>query len=373
MEDGWRVGRIAGTEVRVAPSLVVIAGIVVYQRWVDFANPGIFPGTTVVAAGALAVLFAALFFGSVLVHELGHATLAKMRHIEVDGITLWMFGGATHARVDSRGPFDEFIIAVVGPGTSFALGAAFVALSHALPIGQLRLVLNEIGRINVILAVFNVAPGFPLDGGRVLRSIVWAVTGNFVRATVAAARVGQVFGAGCVALAVASALFEGNAFVDRFGIVGAVWLGIIGVILLQAATATIAQERRIRTLTQTLAGSAMRPPPPAVPADMTVGQARATYLEGRTGAFPVFEAGRLIGFVSAASIDGTWSERPVREVATSPEAAITVLPSDPISSVLDRLHERKASFALVMDDGRLVGVLNEQDAEDLLRAGQAGS
>jgi CBS domain-containing protein len=217
------------------------------------------------------------------------------------------------------------------------------------------------GWINVFLAAFNVLPGFPLDGGRVLRSIVWAATGKLGTATVVAARVGQVFGAVCVGLGVGLGLARQDFFY--------VWLGIIGLILLQAATATLAQERRIRTLTGTPAAAVMRAPPPAIPAEMPVGQARATYLDGRDGAFPVMAGDLLLGFVSAATIDGREPERPVREAATSPEAAITVAPTDPVSSVLERLHQRKASIALVIDGTRLVGVVGPDDVEALLRAG----
>jgi Zn-dependent protease len=361
MGGGWRIGRIAGTEVRIDPSLLVIAGLLIYSRWVDLSNPRIFPGTGAGLASALAVAGAFMFFASILLHELAHAAVARARHIQVDGITLWMFGGATHARIDSRGPLDEFLIAVVGPGTSLAIGAVLVGMAHLLSHGPVWFVVDQLGRLNVLLAVFNVLPGFPLDGGRILRSIVWSITRNLSTATVVAARVGQVFGAGFLGYG----LSQGLSHQDY----SQLWLAFIGFMLMQAATATLAQERRLRRLNDTLAGAVMKPPPAAIPGDMPVSQARATYLDGRTGAFPVIDGGHVVGFVSAATLDGVLTDRPIREVVTSSTAAITVAPTETVRNVLGHLQEARATIALVMDSGRLVGVIGEDDVAALLGAG----
>jgi Zn-dependent protease len=358
MGGGWRIGKIAGTEVRVEPSLLIIAGLLIYSRWLILSDPRIFPTTSAGLASIIAVVGAFLFFASILVHELAHAAVSKARHIEVEGITLWMFGGATHARSDSRGPLDEFLIAVVGPATSLALGIGFLGVASVLPPGPIHYAVQELGSLNVLLAVFNVLPGFPLDGGRILRSIVWSVTRNLSTATIVAARVGQVFGAGFLGYGISQGIGR-----QDFSLL---WLAFIGYMLMQAATATIIQERRTRTLNATVAGAVMRPPPPSIPGDMTVGQARATYLTGRTGAFPVIDGGRVIGFVSAETVDGMWDERPIREVVTSSAAAVVVAPTDPVSSVLQHLQDGRVAVALVMDGGRLVGVIGPEDVSALL-------
>jgi Zn-dependent protease/CBS domain-containing protein len=360
MGGGWRIGRIAGTEVRVEPSLVLIAGLLVYSRWVELSSP-VFPRTLPIVAFGLAIVGALMFFGSILLHELAHAAVARSRHIEVEGITLWMFGGATHARVDSRGPLDEFVIAVVGPGTSLAIGVGLLALARTMPFGPEWFVVHELGRLNILLAAFNVLPGFPLDGGRILRSVVWAATGSLTTATTVAARVGQVFGAAFIGLGVSLGLRRQD--------LGMVWLAIIGWMLLQAASATIAEQRRAKALADTPASALMRPPPVAIPANMAVGEARATYLEGRAGAFPVMDGGGVLGFVSADSTRDIAPERPVREVATGSAAVVVVGPSDPAGLVLDRLEDGRASIALVVSDDRLLGVIGQDDVADLLERG----
>jgi CBS domain-containing protein len=284
--------------------------------------------------------------------------VARSRHIEVEGITLWMFGGATHARVDSRGPGDEFLIAVVGPGTSFAIGFGLLALAHALPYGPEWFVVHELGRLNILLGAFNMLPGFPLDGGRVLRSVVWALTGSLMKATSVAARVGQVFGAVFIGLGISVGLRDQN--------INGLWFAVIGWMLLQAATGTIAQQRRERTLADTPVNALMRPPPAAIPGDVSVGEARASYIRGRDGAFPVMDGGAVIGFVSLDTTTDVASERPVREVATGSDSVVVVGPADPASQVLDRLQEGRTTIALVVGDGRLVGVVGQNDIAGLL-------
>ena len=140
------------------------------------------------------ILAAALFFGSVLGHELAHAGMARARGIPVMGITLFLYGGATSARVEEKGPGSEFLVTVVGPGTSFALAAIFWVLGRHTG-RPFDAAFQDLARVNAILAVFNLVPGFPLDGGRILRSIIWKVTGSLDRATQVAAICGQVVGA----------------------------------------------------------------------------------------------------------------------------------------------------------------------------------
>jgi Zn-dependent protease/predicted transcriptional regulator len=350
---GWKLGRIGGIEIRADSSVLFIAGLIVYSNWQAFAN-GAFPArTTSGTAIALAIAAAVLFFGSVLVHELGHAAVARARHFEVEGITLWMFGGATQTKADSRGPADEFLITVVGPATSLALGGVLLAVSGAMARGPGSELVRNLGQLNILLGVFNILPAYPMDGGRVLRAAIWAVTKSQSKATIGAARVGQAFGAAFVVLGATVGIAQ-----QKFAYV---WLATIGLLLLQAATATLRQERRTRTLDRTSAGDVMRPPPAAIPADMPIDAVRASVLNGRNGAFPVMDGSRLVGFVSGPMLEGMSGDRPVREVAASPDAAVTVGPSDPLALVVSRLNDGRASVALVLDDGRLVGVIAPDD------------
>jgi Zn-dependent protease len=191
----WRVARIAGIEVRVDSSWVVIALLITYSMYLRFSI--LYKGLSTGAAVGVAILAAVLFFGSVLIHELAHALVSRARGIRVQDITLFLFGGATRARVESRGPGDEFLIAVVGPLTSGLLAALFWAVEvfarGALPRSLIGM-FGYLAWINLLLAGFNLVPGFPLDGGRLLRSVVWRATGSFRRATRIASLGGQAGG-----------------------------------------------------------------------------------------------------------------------------------------------------------------------------------
>jgi Zn-dependent protease len=358
MGRGWRIGTIGGIEIRADPSVLFICVLIVSSRWVEFTS--LPPRFRLSGPGAmtLAVLSALLFIGSLLLHELGHAAVARARHIGVDGITLWMFGGATQTRSDAKGPLDEFLISVVGPVTNLVLGGLFIGLASRMPVGAWQVLVHETGYLNVLLGVFNVLPGFPLDGGRVLRSIVWAVSGSLSIGTLVAARVGQVFGIVLAGYGVVRA--------TQFQDYGLLWMALIGVILFQGATATVAEERRTRALSRIKAADAMRPPPSSVAPEMPVGTVRDAVLAGREGAFPVMAGPNLLGFVSRTMLDGMSPERPVGEAAAGRDAAAVVTATAPLSEVVPRMRSSSGGLALVVDGDRLVGVIGPEDVADAL-------
>ncbi|MDQ3990978.1 MAG: site-2 protease family protein [Actinomycetota bacterium] len=224
----WRLGRIAGVEIRIDRSWILVAALVTYFLYLELSVGAPELGTAL--AGALAVGAAAVFFGSVLTHEMAHALVARARGIRVHGITLFLFGGATHARVESRGPWDEFVVSVVGPVTSLGLAGALWWLgtvTEDVLLAPAPELLRYLGFVNVILAVFNLLPGFPLDGGRVLRSAVWRVTGSIHTATRVATLGGMAVGYLLVA--------AGLVLMIRENAVGSLWFVFIGWFLAQAA------------------------------------------------------------------------------------------------------------------------------------------
>jgi Zn-dependent protease len=231
----WRVGRLFGIDIRIDPSWILIAFLVTYNLYVRFGLRFSDLGST--SRLLFALVFGLLFFGSVLGHEMAHALTAKRRRIKVEGITLFLFGGATHARVDSRKPRDELVISVVGPITSLVLGGLclLIARSMSWPDQPLAWGFGYLGAVNILLGAFNMLPGFPLDGGRVLRAIVWRATGNFRRATRIAGISGQVVGYALMAAGAAWLL------VDELG--NAIWFAFIGWFLVQAARFS---ERELR-------------------------------------------------------------------------------------------------------------------------------
>jgi Zn-dependent protease len=203
----WRVGRIAGIEVRIDSSWAVIALLITYSMYLRLSV--LYPELSGGGAVALAILSAVLFFGSVLVHELAHALVAQARGIRVQDITLFLFGGATRARVESRGPGDEFLIALVGPLTSGLLAGLFgitAGLGRDVLSRPLAGTLGHLAWTNLVLAAFNLVPGFPLDGGRLLRAAICKATGSLGRATQIASLAGQGVGWLLVAAGVASLL-----------------------------------------------------------------------------------------------------------------------------------------------------------------------
>jgi Zn-dependent protease len=236
----WRVGRIAGIEVRIDSSWAVIALLITYTMYLQVAR--VYEDISAGEAVWIGVLSAVLFFGSVLVHELAHALVAQARGIRVQDITLFLFGGATRAKVDSRGPGDEFLIALVGPLTSGLLAGLFgivAGLGSDLLSRPLAGTFGYLAWTNLLLAAFNLVPGFPLDGGRLLRAAIWKTTGSLGRATQIASMAGQAVGWLLVAAGVAS-LLAGD-------LAGGIWFAFIGWFLVQAARSSY-QELQLQQL-----------------------------------------------------------------------------------------------------------------------------
>ena len=356
--SSWRIGRIAGVEIRVDPSWVLIALLVSYSLYVQFTSD--FRALMPAMAAVLAVVFALLFFGSVLTHEMAHALTSMRRGIAVRGITLFMFGGATHAKVESRRPQDEFVISIVGPLTSLVLGGAFIGLAFAIreasaPVagGMLRL-----GAVNVILAVFNMLPGFPLDGGRVLRSIVWRVTGNFGRATRIASIAGQVVG---------YLLVAGGVVLFSRGLIGnAIWIAAIGWFLAQAARASYEDIQMKRFLESVDAEDLMTPDLVRIPADVTLREAVDRYfMRYDHGAFPVESDGRTIGLISLRGVrrlpQDEWASRRVRDSMDEVGDSITVGPNARMDHVLAKLQDGERQRVLVVSGGDVIGIITASD------------
>ncbi len=348
----WRIATIRGIPVNVDPSWVWIAALVVITLWSRFQM--LSPGTTSTTALAYAVLGAVLFFGAVFLHEGAHAVAARLNDIEVGGITLVIFGGFTSARSDAKGPGPAFVIAAVGPATSLLVGAVFWGLSRATQdvVGPLSGMLGYVGLVNLFMAVFNVLPGLPLDGGRMLQSAVWRVTGRYERGTVVAAWAGMAIGILLFGLAILE--------VSRQDLYGAMWSGIIGLFIFQGAKASRQQIEVSRRLSTATVAEAMDPPPPAVPAEMTLSEALERYLRGHEGeAFPVVDGGRVIGMVSFNSARGIGIHdplRPVRDALIPLTQVLLAHPDERLDEVSSRIGPGRA--ALVLREGVLVGAIS---------------
>jgi len=361
----WRVGRIAGVEVRIDSSWAVIALLVTYSMYLRVLF--LYGSVSTVGAVGLAILAAVLFFGSVLIHEMAHALVSQARGIRVLDITLFLFGGATRARVESRGPGDEFLIAVVGPLTSGILAALFgivAGLGRDALSRPLAGTLGYLAWVNLLLAGFNLVPGFPLDGGRLLRSAIWKVTGSLRRATQIASGAGQAVGWLLVAGGVAY-LLAGN-------LAGGIWFAFIGWFLVQAARSSY-QELQLRHMLRgveahdVMAGNLLRIPP-----DLTLQDAVNDYfMRYDHGAFPVDEQARTIGLLTLRGVRRVpreqWSARRVRDHMVPLGDQVVVTPDARMDGVLAKLQDSEVGRVLVVQDGEVVGIITPTDLTRWLR------
>jgi Zn-dependent protease len=353
---------IAGFPVRVGWSAVAVLAVIAWSL-AGQIFPLAFPGYAAGTYWAAGIFTGALFLGSVLTHELGHALLARRSGLVVEDITLWAFGGLARIRGEAPNPGAELRIAAVGPLTSLALGLGFLAAAVALAAAGLggigSGVLYAVAGINLLLAVFNLLPGAPLDGGRILRAALWRWHGDRARAAVAAARTGQVVGVALVAAGLVQVLATGQA--------AGLWNALVGWFVYGAARAEGDQAALLRSLGHLRVADVMTPDPPVGPAWFTV----QAFLDGhaldhRLRAYPVQEFdGRLAGLVPFASLLQVPPERRgavrVGAVAVPVGQLVSTSPDEPLGELVGRMSLAGHGWALVFDGGRLVGVVTPDD------------
>jgi Zn-dependent protease/predicted transcriptional regulator len=361
----WRVGRIAGIEVRIDSSWAVIALLITYSMYLRASI--LYPELSGGGAAALGLVATVLFFGSVLVHELAHALVSQARGIRVQDITLFLFGGATRARVESRGPGDEFLIALVGPLTSGLLAGLFgilAGLGREVLSRPLAGTFGYLAWTNLLLAAFNLVPGFPLDGGRLLRAAIWKATGSLGRAT----RIASVAGQGVGWLLVAA----GVAWLLAGDLAGGIWFAFIGWFLVQAARASY-QELQLQQLLRgveaedVMAGDLVRIPP-----ELSLQDAVDDYfMRYDHSGFPVEEQGRTIGLLTLRGVRRVprdqWPTHRVREHMVPLNEQVVVAPDARMDGVVGKLQDGEAGRVLVVQDGEVVGIITPSDLTRWLR------
>jgi len=358
---GFRIGRWFGFPIRIDYSWFFVAALVVWTfSFSEF--PLRLPGHTQTTYLAMGVSAALLFFLSVLLHELGHAVVARQRGITVEGITLFIFGGIAQAREEASRPLDEFLLTAAGPLTSLFLGGLFYAAAlGAVAVGAsppVATVLGFIGLLNLVLAVFNMIPGFPLDGGRIFRSIVWAVTGDMRRATRWATWGGRGFGAALILLGL-YALSSGY-------MLGGLWAAFIGWFLLNAATTSYRQFDLRRVLEGISVSRVMILEPRSIPADTPIDSVVEDYfLRGRRDVYPVELDGVVLGLIHVTDVAAV--PREIRRTATAAQVMRptydlpTARPDESLAEVVRRLGSGENATALVLEDGELVGLVDVRD------------
>ncbi len=366
------LARIAGIRITLDPSWFVIFLLVAYSLASDLL-PKQLPSTTAAIRWVLASVLALALFASVLAHEFAHALVARARRVNVDEIMLFLFGGVAKLKGEPRDALSEFLIAAAGPLLSIVLGLSLLGLVDAVGAAAppaLHIGLWWLGVINVALALFNLVPGFPLDGGRILRAILWWRMGDFERATVAAARVGQ----GIAGLLIAVGIF----FTLSTGSLSWLWEAVIGWFLWSAASRSIRIARLRDAVEGTTVRELMTDRVPAIRADQDVrsGLAQASVIPMADELAVIERDGALAGVVTQAALAEAVAadpRRPAREIATTPAAEQVLSPSAPAEELIARLAGIGHRLLLIVEDGQLLGTVDPRALVAALRDAETQS
>jgi Zn-dependent protease/CBS domain-containing protein len=369
MHASLRLGRLAGVEVGINWSwLVILALISASLGFTVFptSNPGYADGVY----AAMAVVAALLFFVSLLLHELGHAVVARREGMEIEGIVLWLFGGVAQFRGLFPSAGAELRIALAGPAVSLFIGLTLLALALLAPLpGFLDGSLMWLGRINLVLLAFNMLPALPLDGGRVFRALVWQRTGDFTRATSIAGAVGRGFGQLMIG--------GGLLMLLLFGALGGIWLALLGWFLMAAAGAEVRFATLGAALRSMSVADAMASDPITVPAGQTLAEFnQGVFTRSRHAAYPVVDEGRLVGLLGFRDLTrvspARWGEERVDRHMRTFDRALVMAPGDDLGAAAMDLSQDDIGRALVVEDGRLAGLLSMTDVSRLIELRSRG-
>lgn len=370
LRNSVRLFTIRGIEVGVHYSWLIIFFLLTWSLSVYvFPRAPDLGGLSPIQYWLLGAISSLLLFVSVLIHELAHSFVALSRGLAARSITLFIFGGVSNLGGEAKKPSTEFLVAIVGPLTSFVLAGLSFAVAAVVDEPSVRVVAGYLTFINVLLGAFNLIPGFPLDGGRVLRAVLWTVTGSMRRATDGAALAGRLVAYGMFSLAIWLILVEGQ-------LISGIWLGAIAWFLHNAASASVQQlvvEARLRRVR---VADVLRADDGTVPPETTVAALIDDYLLPRNRrAMPVADAGRLIGIVTVSDITKVPpAERgrvTVGQVMGGRDGLVTVRPETPVRDAVELLAEHDFEQLPVVADGRLLGLLTRADVMRQLQLREA--
>jgi Zn-dependent protease/predicted transcriptional regulator len=378
MGSGVRIARISGIDVRVDWSWIFILLLVTWSLSILFGQAHAAWGTGM--RWGLALGAALLFFASVLAHELAHSFVAKARGIPVRNITLFLFGGVSNIQHDPSSAGVEFVMAVVGPLTSLVLGAVLLLVSGGgiravaawmNPVQELAnlnpvdTMLLWVGTINLTLGIFNLIPGFPLDGGRVFRSILWGATGNFRGATQWASWTGRLVAWAMIGGGIAMTFGVSIPYLGR-GLISGLWLAFVGWFLNSASAESYRQVVVHDILRGVPVERIMRQDPPTVGPNSSITSLVHDHVMGTDDyGFPVLDGDRLVGIVTLDDVRGVprsdWDGVTVREIMTPADQLVTTTMQEDAADALDKLTDRDIRQVPVVDGERLLGLLRRQD------------
>jgi Zn-dependent protease/CBS domain-containing protein len=362
ISEDIRLGHIAGFRLGVNWSVLVIVWLLTWAL-ASAILPETASGYPTAVYWLAGLAGAIVFFGSLLAHELAHAVMARRAGLDVEGLTLWLFGGVAKLGGQPPTPRADLRIAAIGPATSLVLGGAFglvaVALAGFGAPDLLVAVTVWLAAINLLLGVFNLIPGAPLDGGRVLRALLWRRYGDWTRAALAAARAGRAVGYGLVGLGLLQFLVGAG--------LGGLWMMLIGWFILMASRAEQSQVIAEHALRGVRIGDVMTRDPHSAPGWITVDDLVESYLLGRPhSSYPVTGPdGEVEGLVTLRQLRSvTPADRAttrVADVAHPLDQVPTAAPAEALVDALERSDGATGGRFLVFDDGKLVGIVSPAD------------
>lgn len=367
-----RLGKILGIEIRISFSWFVVFGLVTVLLATAYF-PQNYPGQPRYLYLILGLVTSALFFGSVLLHELSHSVVARMNRIPIRSITLFIFGGVAHMERDADRPSAEFLMAAAGPLTSVALAAVFAgvyAVANALKLGVIvGAPALYLAIINFYLAIFNLVPGFPLDGGRVLRALLWYVTGDIKKST----RIAAAFGQGFAVLLIVSGLFM-FLFTRSLWLNG-IWFILIGLFLWQVAAAGYEEVVLHRALVGARVRDIMTTDLITVPAGSSLDEVvNDFFMRHRHSRFPVVDGGRILGVLILDDVKGVpredWGHTLAGAVTPPLAADETISPDETAEAAIPKIQAAGRGHLVVMEGGDLAGIVTMNDLINAIKLRQ---
>lgn len=361
-----RLGKIFGIPLEIDASWFFIFFLVASTLTTSYF-PSALPDRAPIQYVALGFVTALVFFGSLVLHELAHSVVARAGGLRITKVTLFLFGGVSQMEAEPRSPGHEFLVAIAGPLTSVVLAGVFwgghLLLRASGAPDVVRVPLEYLAFINVSLALFNLLPGFPLDGGRVLRALIWTLTKDLLKATKWASRAGQALGTLFIAIAVLGVLAGTFDFV---------WFAVMGWFLTSLAAGAYQQQLMRAALADVPLKRIMSSPAVLAPADITLEEmAHSYFLGGRHTRYPVVDEGKVIGLIDIDRANeiprAEWPIVTVADVASRDLGEVVAAPDTSVDAVLPRLEAEGPGAILVVEGGRLAGIVTRSDVIRLVR------
>lgn len=366
MKGSFRIGKIMGIDIEVNASWFIIFALVTYTL-ADGYFPSYYPAFDATTRWVSSSVIALLFFASVLLHELSHSVVSIKLGMPVKKITLFIFGGIAQIEQEPDDPIKELKMAIAGPGMSLFLSGLFFVLSKLLGVmnsAQPAVVsLEYLSNINLTLAIFNLVPAFPLDGGRVLRAIIWRFSRNLQRATRITSAMGSIFGYLLIALGILLVL---NNY-----IVNGVWLVFIGWFINQMSKESYQSMMLSDIFDKIKVREFMTDKVVTVERSISVQQLIEEYFyKYKFAMFPVTQDGRITGIVSTASVKmlepAARAQTSVVSIATPLSDKLVVSPEEPVSKAMAKLSSNGVGRVLVMEQDNLLGIVSNSDVLNYL-------